>query len=319
MTKLDVVTFGEAMAMFIANEVGSLHNVQQYTRSLAGAETNTAIGFSRLGLQAGWVSKVGDDAFGKYIAQALQKECVNIEQVLVDSRFPTGFQLKSKVTAGDPEVQYFRKGSAANYLSVDDFNEEYFLSARHLHMSGIPLAISAHTREFAKHALRFMKKAGKTVSFDPNLRPSLWNSKEEMIQVTNEIAFQSDYVLPGIAEGRILTGHEKPEDIAAFYLEQGVKLVVIKLGEKGAFYQTAQKKGMVAGYKVEHVIDTVGAGDGFAVGVISALLEGLSEEESVVRGNAIGALAVQSAGDSDGYPNRERLEGFINQILTGVR
>ncbi|GAA3325526.1 hypothetical protein GCM10020331_057800 [Ectobacillus funiculus] len=71
------------------------------------------------------------------------------------------FQLKSKVTAGDPEVQYFRKGSAANYLSVDDFNEEYFLSARHLHMSGIPLAISAHTREFAKHALRFMKKAGK--------------------------------------------------------------------------------------------------------------------------------------------------------------
>lgn len=319
MTKLDVVTFGEAMAMFIANEIGLLHEVQQYTRSLAGAETNTAIGFSRLGLQAGWVSKVGDDAFGTYIAQALRSEHVNIEQVLVDSRFPTGFQMKSKVASGDPEVQYFRKGSAASYLNVDDFNEEYFLSARHLHMSGIPLAISTHTREFAKHALRFMKRAGKTVSFDPNLRPSLWNSQEEMIEVTNEIAFQSDYVLPGIEEGRILTGHENPEDIAAFYLEKGVKLVVIKLGEKGAFYQTAQEKGTVDGYKVEQVVDTVGAGDGFAVGVISALLEGFSEREAIVRGNAIGALAVQSEGDSDGYPNRERLEVFIKQILTGVR
>lgn len=319
MKKLDVVTFGEAMAMFIANEVGPLHHVQQYTRALAGAETNTAIGFSRLGLQAGWVSKVGDDAFGKYIMQALQNERVNIEQVLVDSRFPTGFQLKSKVASGDPEVQYFRKGSAASYLNVDDFNEDYFLSARHLHMSGIPLALSAHTREFAKHALRFMKKAGKTVSFDPNLRPSLWDSQEEMIHVTNQIAFQSDYVLPGIGEGRILTGYKNPEAIAAFYLEQGAKLVVIKLGEKGAFYQTAQEKGMVDGCKVERIVDTVGAGDGFAVGVVSALLKGLSEREAVMRGNAIGALAVQSAGDSDGYPNQERLEAFIKQILTGVR
>lgn len=319
MEQLDVVTFGEAMAMFIADEPGRLHEVLHHTKALAGAETNTAIGFARLGLNSGWVSKVGNDSFGKFIVRYLQKEKVNIEQVLVDDRYPTGFQLKSKVLEGDPEVEYFRKGSAASHMSVEDFNEEYFLSANHLHMTGIPLGISKHTRAFAEHALSFMKNAGKSVSFDPNLRPTLWRSHEEMIAVTNNVAFQADTFLPGIHEGEILTGNDKPEDIAKFYLEQGVKQVVVKLGGEGAYYQTQTKQGTIKGYHVEEIVDTVGAGDGFAVGVVSALLEGLSIEEAVRRGNAIGALAIQSPGDSDGYPTRERLVKYMNQQLNEVK
>lgn len=319
MKQLDVVTFGEAMAMFIADKLGPLHEISQYSRALAGAETNTAIGFARLGLHTGWVSKVGDDAFGKYIVHQLHKEKVNIEQVMVDPLFPTGFQLKSKVAQGDPEVQYFRKGSAASYLSVKDFNEHYFSRARHLHMTGIPLGISREMREFSQHALAFMKIQGKTISFDPNLRPSLWSSEKEMAAVTNETAFQADYVLPGIHEGKLLTGYDKPQDIASFYLDKGVKLVVIKLGEQGAFYKTLQEEGTADGFNVQEVVDTVGAGDGFAVGVVSGLLEELPLKESVLRGNAIGALAVQSLGDSDGYPTRHQLNEFINNNLAEVR
>jgi 2-dehydro-3-deoxygluconokinase len=318
MERLDVVTFGEAMAMFIANKPGRLDEVAHFTRGLAGAEMNTAIGFARLGLRSGWVSKVGDDVFGTYITKQLQAEHVNIEQILVDKQYPTGFQLKSKVLEGDPEVQYFRKGSAASHLSVEDFNEAYFLSARHLHLTGIPLALSEKTREFSKHALAFMKRAGKTVSFDPNLRPSLWKSQVEMIAVINETAFQADYVLPGIEEGKILTGYDNPADIAKFYLDKGVKLVVVKLGSEGAFYQTAANGGFISGFKVPEVVDTVGAGDGFAVGVISGLLEGFSVGDAVIRGNAIGALAVQSIGDSEGYPSREKLSNYINQNLIEV-
>lgn len=319
MKQLDVVTFGEAMAMFIADEPGRLHEVPHYTKALAGAETNTAIGFARLGLKSGWASKVGTDSFGKFIIAHLQKENVNIEQVLTDGRYPTGFQLKSKVFEGDPEVEYFRKGSAASHMSVEDFNEEYFLSARHLHMTGIPLGISEYTRAFAQHALNFMKKAGKSVSFDPNLRPTLWKSRDEMIAVTNNVAFQADTVLPGIHEGEILTGYQKPEDIAKFYLEKGVKQVIVKLGGDGAYYQTQTGQGTVKGYHVEEIVDTVGAGDGFAVGVVSALLEGLSIEDAVRRGNAIGALAIQSQGDSDGYPTRNRLVEYMNHQLNEVK
>jgi 2-dehydro-3-deoxygluconokinase len=318
MQQLDVVTFGEAMAMFIANQPGPLHEVSQFTRELAGAETNVAIGLARLGLRSGWASKVGNDAFGKFIMEKLKNENVNIDHVLVDGNYPTGFQLKSRVLEGDPEVQYFRKGSAASHMNVDDFNEKYFLEAKHMHMTGIPMALSEQVRDFSKHALAFMKKSGRTVSFDPNLRPSLWGSQQEMINHINEAAFQADTVLPGITEGQFLTGYKEPRDIASFYLEKGVKLVVIKLGEAGAFYKTTKEEGTVSGIKVEKVVDTVGAGDGFAVGVISGLMEGKSVQDAVLRGNAIGSLAVQAPGDNDGYPTKEKLLNYIEINLQGV-
>jgi 2-dehydro-3-deoxygluconokinase len=319
MKPLDVITFGEAMAMFIADRPGALHEVDQFTRELAGAETNVAIGLARLGLRAGWVSKVGHDAFGKFIIERLKNENVDIRHVLIDPHHPTGFQLKSKVTEGDPEVQYFRKGSAASHLSIEDFNEEYFLSAKHLHMTGIPLALSEQARAFATHALFFMKHNGIRVSFDPNLRPSLWASQQEMIDEINKAAIQADCVLPGIGEGEILTGYKDPRDIASFYLDKGVGLVIIKLGEAGAFYKTPFEEGTVPGFKVQKVIDTVGAGDGFAVGVISGLVQGESIRDAVLRGNAIGALAVQAPGDNDGYPTNVQLLDYIKNNLQGVK
>jgi len=319
MKPLDVVTFGEAMTMFIANQQGALHEVSQFTRELAGAETNVAIGLARLGLSVGWASKVGNDAFGKFVIDRLKNENVNIDHVWLDEKYPTGFQLKSKVLEGDPEVQYFRKGSAASHLNVADFKEDYFLAAKHMHMTGIPLAISEGAREFANHALAFMKKNGRTVSFDTNLRPSLWNSQEEMVKHINEAAFQADYVLPGIYEGEMLTGYKEPRDMASFYLDKGVKLVVIKLGSTGAFYKTTSEEGTVPGFKAEKIVDTVGAGDGFAVGVISGLLAGLTIKEAVIRGNAIGSLAVQAPGDNDGYPTIDKLLAYIEKNTQGVK
>lgn len=95
--------------------------------------------------------------------------------------------------------------------------------------------------------------------------------------------------------------------------------MVIKLGPAGAFYKTANEEGTVLGFPVEKVVDTVGAGDGFAVGVISGLLEGLSIHDAVMRGNAIGSLAVQSPGDNDGYPTKEQLGKYIENHLQGVK
>ncbi|MGZ7444331.1 sugar kinase [Paenibacillus sp. TH7-28] len=313
MGNLDVVTFGEAMVMFTADEPGPFHEVIHYTSGLAGAEMNVAIGLARLGLRSGWVSKVGSDSFGDLILRRLEKEGVDINQVQIDESVPTGFQLKSKVLDGDPEIQYFRKGSAASFMGREDFSKDYFLGAAHVHMTGIPLAISEHTREFAGCVLHCMKSHGRSISFDPNLRPSLWKSKEEMIDVVNKFAFKANYVLPGIGEGYILTGYREPSDIASFYLEKGVELVIVKLGEAGAYYKTPYEEGKVSSFPVENTVDTVGAGDGVAVGVISALVEKRSIVEAVQRGNAIGSLAVQSPGDYDGYPTRKQLQQFMQK------
>ena len=111
----------------------------------------------------------------------------------------------------------------------------------------------------------------------------------------------------GIAEGRTLTGLHEPEDIAAFYLERGARAVVIKLGAEGAYWRSADGEGRVPGVKVEHIVDTVGAGDAFAVGVLSGRLEGLSWPATLARANWIGAQAIQVVGDIEGLPRREQL------------
>jgi len=306
---LDVITIGEAMAMFVATETGELAEVEHFMKRVAGAELNVATGLARLGLSVGWVSRVGEDSFGRFVLNALAKEGIDARGVSKDGRYATGFQLKSKVENGtDPIVEYFRKGSAASHLSPDDFNEAYFASARHLHLSGVAAALSESSYALLDHAARTMKAQGKTLSFDPNLRPTLWKSEAEMVEKLNQLAFQADWVLPGLKEGVILTGQQTPEAIADFYLTRGVRTVVIKTGSDGAWYKTADgEQGAVAAIKVDNVVDTVGAGDGFAVGVISALLEGKSLRQAVQRGNKIGSLAIQVQGDSEGLPTREAL------------
>ncbi|ASN17107.1 sugar kinase [Pantoea ananatis] len=306
---LDVITIGEAMAMFVARETGDLAAVDTFVKRAAGAELNVAIGLARLGLKVGWVSRVGQDAFGRFICQVLDKENIDHRQVTVDPRYPTGFQLKSKVDDGsDPLVEYFRKGSAASHLSPTDFDHDYFGAARHLHLSGVAAAISDSSLELAKHAAKEMRARGKTLSFDPNLRPVLWRSEGEMRKQLNLLAEYADWVLPGEKEGYILTGYRQPQDIADFYLDKGVKAVIIKTGCEGAWYKTASgEQGQVEAMRVDNVVDTVGAGDGFAVGVISALLEGKPLVQAIRRGNKIGSLAIQVIGDSEGLPTRQQL------------
>ncbi len=307
---LDVITIGEAMAMFVATKTGELSAVDQFMKRVAGAELNVATGLARLGLKVGWVSRVGNDSFGQFVLDTLKKEGIETAGVTLDGRYPTGFQLKSKVTDGtDPIVEYFRKGSAASHLSVEDFNPVWFTAARHLHLSGVAAALSPSSYALLDHAAGAMKAAGKTISFDPNLRPVLWKSEAEMVEKLNHLAFQADWVLPGVKEGQILTGEKTPEGIADFYLNRGVKAVILKTGADGAWFKTADgEQGAVAAVKVENVVDTVGAGDGFAVGVVSALLEGKTLHQAITRGNIIGSLAIQVQSDSEGLPTREQLE-----------
>ncbi len=305
----DVLTIGEPMVLFAALEPGPLDAVTRFARTTAGAELNVAIGLARLGLRTGYISRLGADSFGRHIAAALDREGVDRQQVSFDPAHPTGMMLKSLAEDGrDPSIEYFRRGSAASRLGVADHPWAYCAASRHLHLTGIFPAISPTTRELAHSLAADARAAGRTVSFDPNLRPTLWASQAEMIDCMNALACGSDWVLPGLAEGRLLTGHAQPDDIADFYLQRGVRAVVIKLGPDGAFHASADgRRGRVPGLPVARVVDTVGAGDGFAVGVISALLEGLGLAEATARGNAIGARVVQFPGDCDGLPTRAEL------------
>lgn len=300
---LDVVTFGEAMMLLIAGQPGPLENADSFHKRTAGAETNVAIGLARLGLKVGWASRLGTDMMGRYLIREMSAEGIDCSRVALSPAQFTGFMIKGSVNDGsDPPIEYHRKGSAASHMGPNDIDSAWLLSARHLHATGVFAAISATTLPLARLSMDIMRAAGRTVSFDPNLRPALWASEALMVDTINDLAGRADWVLPGLEEGRLLTGQDSAEGIAGFYRARGAKLVVVKLGAQGAYFDGEGGQGHLPGFPVALVVDTVGAGDGFAVGVISGLLAGLDVRAAVLRGAWIGARAVQVLGDSEGLP-----------------
>lgn len=306
---LDVVTFGEAMLMLVAEQPGPIEEASSFVKRTAGAETNVAIGLARLGLKVGWVSRLGTDSMARYLLGALRREGVDCSHVVCDPAQRTGLQFKGRVAGGgDPPIEYHRQGSAASQFRPEQIDVSWMRSARHLHATGVFPALSDTCHASARRSMESMRTAGRTISFDPNLRPTLWPSPARMREAVNALAAMADWVLPGIEEGRFLTGAGTPEGVARFYRDRGARLVVVKLGPDGAYYEGDGGSGYVAGFPVEQVIDTVGAGDGFAVGVISALLEGRGVSDAVRRGAWIGARAVQVLGDTEGLPSRVQLQ-----------
>ena len=307
----DVALFGEAMLLLVADRPGPIEHAQAFHKRTAGAETNVAIGLARLGLRVGWASRLGTDSMGRSLIATMKGEGIDCSHVICDASQKTGFQFKGRVTDGsDPPVEYHRKGSAASHMGPADIDEAWLRSARHLHATGVFAAISDISLQAALRCMDVMRAAGRTISFDPNLRPTLWSSTDTMRHWINELASRADWVLPGLEEGLLLTGDGSPEGIARFYRQRGAKLVVVKLGADGAYYDSdTAGTGRIEGFPVREVIDTVGAGDGFAAGVVSALLEGRSVPDAVRRGAWIGARAVQVLGDTEGLPTRAELDG----------
>jgi sugar/nucleoside kinase (ribokinase family) len=306
--RFDVATLGEMMVLLAAEEPGPLAQVQSFRKRTAGAETNVAIGLARLGLRVTWASRLGGDSMGAYLLAEMQREGVDCSQVVVAPDQRTGFMLKGRTVDGsDPPTEYYRQGSAASRMTAEGLVLDWLLRARHLHATGVFAAVSAGCLAAQQAAMQAMRAAGRSVSFDPNLRPALWPSPQAMREQINALAVQADWLLPGLEEGRFLTGGDTPEAIAAFYRDRGVPAVVVKLGTDGAYYESASARGRVPAFPVERVVDTVGAGDGFAVGVISRLLEGGSLESAALRGAWIGARAVQVPGDTEGLPSRSEL------------
>lgn len=310
------LTIGEPIALFGSEEIDvSLKDARFFQKFLAGAEVNVAVGVSRLGHEAQYVSRVGKDPFGDFIIDSLNKNNIKTDYLSQTDKYWTAFQLKDQVSSGDPSIFYFRKGSAAAHFEKEQIDKIDFTELDFVHLSGIFPAISAQALDAFEYLVNKLEEHNIRTTFDPNLRPQLWASKEEMVETINRLASHAEIVLPGINEGEILMGSREPEAIADFYLNNShkTKAVVVKLGSEGAYVKNRTGESyVVPGFKVEKVVDTVGAGDGFAVGVITGLLENLPLKDAVLRGNAIGALAVQAQGDNEGYPTRDALDSFMN-------
>lgn len=308
LTHSDVVCFGESMVLLGADTAGDLADCDRFTRRLCGADSNVAIGLSRMGFAVRWVSRVGDDAFGRFITRTLAEEGIDVAGIHIDAMRPTGVMFKSRTDdGGDPQTLYYRVGSAASALSPDDLDADALGAARHLHVTGITAALGPSALALCKHAMRTVRTAGSTVSFDPNLRPALWPDRDAMTRHINALAGLSDWLLIGDGEAAQLVGTRDVDAVGAFYLDAGARDVVIKRGRHGASLRSRDEAIDLPAASVRRVVDTVGAGDSFAVGYISARLDGQTPRQALERGNHFGARAVQHPGDYEFLPQRAEL------------
>lgn len=310
MEKSEVFTFGETMVLFQPEQMLPLEYIHQFPKKIGGAESNVAIGLTRLGHSVTWFSKLGNDPFGRFVLKSIRGEGVDVSSCLLTDEAPTGLLFKEQLSPEDMNVYYYRKGSAASLMQPEELDAGAIAAARILHISGITPALSESALATAMEAIEIAKRNGTIVVFDPNLRLKLW-SADQAKKTFNEIAEHADVILPGLDEGQLMTGETDVKAVAEALAGDSDKIIVIKLGDKGAYLHSKDQKTYVEGFPVDRIVDPVGAGDGFAAGVISGLLRKEPLEQAVRRANAIGALVVGVSGDIEGLPTFEAVERFM--------
>ncbi len=306
-----VLLIGEPMELLLAEEEGALADVTKFRASVSGAEINVAVGLARLGLCPRYMTRLGSDPRAVRIRRFMRKNGIPDDLIITDPAHLTGAMMKSRAEPGKHEIYYFRQDSAASFLCREDVDRLDLSDIRAVHFTGIFPSISASAAEAARRLVQRAKSDEITVVFDPNLRCQLWNSSPETLALINEFAADSDVFLPSLKEAQTLCGLSEPEEIAEHYLELGTKKVVVKLGKQGAYYKSHVESGVAPTFQADSVIDTAGAGDGFAAGLISGICEEIPLGEAVFRANAVGSMQIQNSSDNAGLPTLEQLREYM--------
>lgn len=306
----ELVTLGETMAVFAPVIPEPLEYSTDYRARIAGAESNLAIGVRKLGIPAGWISRLGDDGFGRFILSRIRAEGVDTSRVTVDGRHRSGVMFKEPRYAGETRVYYYRDGSAASCLCPEDIPSDYIASARILHLTGITPVLSESCRQAVMKAVEIARKNNVMISFDPNIRLKLWGERDFTGTIL-EILRQADIVLIGAGEAERLLG---TRDIGELFsrLEDGgrVSCIAVKNGAEGAWVGTKEGAFRIPPIRLR-CVDAIGAGDAFNAGFIAGILEGRPVEICGRMGSIMGGLATQTLGDIEGFPTREEMRSYL--------
>jgi 2-dehydro-3-deoxygluconokinase len=287
------------MALVAAPEIGLLRHAHTMRLSVGGAESNVAIGLARLGKRATWVGRVGDDELGALVRRTLAAEGVE-GRVRVDPAAPTGLMVKYRRTGTTTQVLYYRKGSAGSRLDRTDVDPDLIRSARVLHLTGITPALSDSARGAVEYAVEIAREAGVLVSLDLNYRSQLW-SPAEAGSVLAVLAAHADLVFATEPEAQLLVSGDSPAQLGRALAEFGPAQVVIKRGALGAVAVVGGQVLDAPAYEVTEV-DPIGAGDAFAAGYLSILLDGGDPTRCLATGALAGAFTVTVPGDWEGLP-----------------
>jgi fructokinase len=313
-----VVCLGEALIDFVADVSGvSLIECPGFRKAPGGAPGNVAVGLARLGVEAAFLGKVGDDPFGRFLEQTFSAAGVDTRWMCFDPQARTGLAFVSLMANGERDFVFFRNPSADMLHRPEEVPEAPFDGCRFYHFGSITL-IQEPSRSATVAGLGRARKRGALVSYDPNLRPPLWPDLETARREILAALPHSDLVKVSEEEAEFLYGPGTLRSHAERLLEAGPMLAAITRGPAGSYLRTRGGEAGVPGFSVE-AVDTTGAGDGFVAGMLAALLgrggvEGLDASELQDLGrfaNAVGALACLQKGAIPALPTREKVERFL--------
>ena len=286
----EIVALGEPLVEFNQTRADDPHT---YLQGFGGDTSNTAIAAARLGARAGYITRLGDDAFGRMFLALWEREHVDARGVFVDRTAPTGVYFVTHGERGHA-FSYLRAGSAASRLTPADLPVDVIRHSRVLHVSGISQAISASACDAVFAAMVVAREAGAKVSYDTNLRLSLWPIARARATIVASVAF-CDWCLPSLDDARELFGSNDEDAIIAECHAAGAPVVVLKCGQNGCVVSDGKRSEAFAGHAVRN-IDATGAGDCFDGAYAARIVAGDDPFEAARYANAAAALATTGFG-----------------------
>ncbi|WP_309234825.1 sugar kinase [Nocardia sp. XZ_19_385] len=313
------MTIGEGLAVLVARP-GPLEESETFERTAGGAEANVATVLTQLGVDATWISRVGDDGFGRYLTGHLAARGVDISAVVTDPGRPTAVYVKERGSGSgkatdlgerDSRMLYYRTGSAASALSTADLAAaaELLERCQLVHFTGITTALSESATGLTE-ALIALPRRGRLVSFDLNFRPALWAGRsEQAAEVLARHVRGCDVVFLGADEAGAVFGTEDADRLRALFPEP--EHLVVKNNEHSV-------TGFSGAHRVEmpalalEVTERIGAGDAFAGGYLAALLHERPLDQRLRFGHLCAAAALTGTGDVAELPAPERLAALAS-------
>jgi 2-dehydro-3-deoxygluconokinase len=268
-----VVCVGETMLMFAPPRHELIEHCDQFSAYSGGSESNVAIGLERLGMHAGWIGKLPDNALGRKVINGIRAYGVDTSACVWAKEGRVGtFFVEWGAHPRPLRTIYDRSGSAAATLTADELDWDYIGRSEWVHLTGITPALSEICRESVIQIATRARERGCKVSFDVNYRSLLW-SPEEARAAFREILPRVNVLVATVTDAQMIVGQEcEPEDLAKRLFElYGADAVVITCSADGSMAFDGRDTYRSRGYRVQ-VVNRLGAGDAFVAGLLYGYL-----------------------------------------------
>lgn len=314
---------GELVTDFVSTTTDrSLAECPEFTKAPGGAPANVAVGLSRLGLESGFIGKVGDDPFGDGLRKTLEENRVDTSGLISGTGCRTTLAFVATRSDGMKDIICYRNPGADMLLTPDEIDETYVQSADLFHYGSVSLSHQP-SRDATLKAIQCAKDGGAILSYDPNLRLVLWDSPADAKRWIWEAMPYADVAKLAEEEWEFVTDTSDLQRGSERILEIGVNLVVVTRGEHGCYFNDGYNQGYVDGFQTD-VVDPLGAGDGFVAAMLAKLMQTVDAARDPLRldedqlrsimtfANAAGALSTQRVGCIPALPTASEIEDFLN-------